>query len=191
MSIWIRIDPWAYLLAAALMLTLPLDWLIAAAAAAAFHEGCHLLAIRLLGGRVTGMRIGAGGAVIGTSLPGTGRELLCALAGPVGSLLLAGLYRTLPKLAICGGIQGLFNLLPVYPMDGGRALRCCIRLLWPNAGERLEDRVELGLILALAAAGAALLRGDVLWLLLPAALRLAGQLWMRKKPCKWRQSRVQ
>ena len=63
-----------------------------------------------------------------------GGELLCALAGPFGSLLLALLLRHVPELAICGLIQGVYNLLPLYPLDGGRALRC----LFSFAGEKGE-----------------------------------------------------
>lgn len=57
------------------------------------------------------------------------QELLCSLAGPVGSFSLFFLSHWLPKTAFCGVIQGMFNLLPIFPLDGGRALRCCLTLL--------------------------------------------------------------
>ena len=110
---------WAFLL-----LVLPLGMILASVGAALIHEGFHWLTIRLIGGRVLGLFIGAGGMVMETMPMTPGKELLCAIAGPVGSLLLGCLYHWMPLLALCGLVQGLFNLLPIYPLDGGRALRC-------------------------------------------------------------------
>lgn len=181
----IRIDPWTYLFGAMLLLTVPLPWLAAAVTAAAFHEVCHLGAIALLGGTVTEIQIGPRGAQIGTRLPGKVQELLCALAGPAGSFLLGCLCRFFPRLAICGWIQGLFNLLPIYPLDGGRVLCCCLELLWPGQGQPLGERIGAGAVLALAvitipilpkAAVGGLGTLGILWLWSAAALR--------KKPCK-------
>ena len=60
------------------------------------------------------------------------RELLAAAAGPVGSLSLMLMGRFFPRLALCGLVQGLFNLLPIYPLDGGRILRRALELALPD-----------------------------------------------------------
>ena len=77
-----------------------------------------------------------------------GEEFLIAIAGPVMSFLLAGLFLTVWHLggargwsaAMVGGaayvgvlnlVLGLFNLLPGFPMDGGRVLRAAI---WKGTG---------------------------------------------------------
>lgn len=144
------IDPWACLLGALLLLILPLHWLAAAVLAAGVHELCHLGAVYALGGRVLSFCIGPAGARMETDLQGRGRALLAALAGPAGSLLLLFLGRFLPHVAVCAAIQGLFNLLPLYPLDGGRVLRCCLE-------GRLSDRTMAVTEGALALAAAALL----------------------------------
>lgn len=190
--LWIRVEPGVYLYLAALLLILPLPWLAAAVLAAGFHEGCHLVAICLLEGHVTGIRIGIGGAEIHCDLPGKGRELVAALAGPVGSLTLLLLARLYPKLGICGAVQGLFNLLPVYPLDGGRALRCIAALLCPKQGERMAEQAEgwilLGLML-LAAAGSLWLHWGSGPILL--SFWLTRRVILRNNPCKWWRIRVQ
>lgn len=192
MRVSAQVDPWAYVLGALLVLLLPLSWLLAALAAAAFHELCHVLSIRLLGGKVLGLHIGPGGAVIETELPGKGKELLCALAGPAGSLLLLSLCRILPKLAICAGVQGLFNLLPVYPLDGGRALRCGLELLWPENAQKIGNLVETGLlfVLAVLAAVAAFVFSLGMIPLIAATLLILKAI-LRKRPCKRSQIGVQ
>lgn len=121
------IDGWACLAGALLLLTVPLQWLAAALTAAAVHELCHVLAIRLTGGKIHGFHIGLRGAVLDTSPMGDRQEFFCALAGPIGSFLLTFLFRRFPRLALCGFVQGFFNLLPLWPMDGGRILRALLR----------------------------------------------------------------
>ena len=88
---FVRVDVSACLMGAFLLLTLPLNWLLSALAAAAFHELCHGAAILLLGGRIWGVRIGAGGAVMETEPLSSGKELVCALAGPAGTSSARGL----------------------------------------------------------------------------------------------------
>lgn len=121
----------AWILGAVGILLLPLPWLLSAAVAACFHEACHLAALRLLNGRLLGMRIGGHGAVIRAGELSASRELICLLAGPVGSLGLVLLARYIPRVAVCALLQSAYNLLPLYPLDGGRALRCIARLTLP------------------------------------------------------------
>lgn len=188
----VRVDSSAYFFGALLLLTLPLNWLAAAAAAAVVHELCHIAVIYLVGGKVWGIRIGVGGAVMETEPLSRGRELLCALAGPVGSLLTMLLCRVFPRLAVCGCMQGLFNLLPVFPLDGGRALRCGLGLAAPKWADRISDWVERGTltgILGLALAGSLVWHLGILPLLL--ALVLICKVILRKRPCKPSQFGVQ
>lgn len=126
------LTPGFCILSALMLLVLPLRWITASVLAAAIHESCHCIALYLCGIRIYGLTIGSGGAVLKTAPMSLFAELFCALAGPAGSLLLLLLLRQAPVLALCGGIQGLFNLLPIYPFDGGRALGCLLRLICPR-----------------------------------------------------------
>ena len=166
---------WAFLI-----LTLPIELLLASASAALFHELCHGLAVKLTGGNILAMTLGAGGMEMAVSEMSPGRELVCALAGPAGSLLLACL--PLPKLALCGLIQGLFNLLPLMPMDGGRALGILLELTVPRYRGQIERIVE-GLVCGLLLIGA--------WRLGTGALLLWMAFVYRKFPCKPWGKRVQ
>lgn len=151
---WIHIDPLFYLFLAFLLLTLPLSWLCAALCAAVFHELCHGLMLHFLGGHIRRIHIGIGGAVMDAEIPDRHRELICALAGPAGSFFLLSFHMFFPKLALCAGVQGLFNLLPIFPLDGGRALQCCLELLCPHNAEKIQTLVETSLMLCAAIAAA-------------------------------------
>lgn len=117
------VTPGAYFAAAAGVLLLPMNWLTAAVTAAGFHELCHLAALRYLKIPIYQIKIGSFGAKIATAPMSAKMELLCAAAGPAGSFCLMLLFRWFPLLGILGMIQGLFNMLPIYPMDGGRIIR--------------------------------------------------------------------
>lgn len=132
----IRIDSSCYFWWAFLILLLPLRWLAAAISAAAVHELSHFLAVRILGGRVSRLTIHPTGAKMRISALSPWREMVAALAGPCGGLLLLCFAQQIPLTALCALIHSIWNLLPIYPLDGGRALRCCAGILLP------EDRAE-------------------------------------------------
>lgn len=143
----IRIDPAFFLLSAFSVLVVPLNWLCAAVAAAVFHELCHYAAIRLCGGRVNALALGTSGTVMGTSPMDMGAEVICAAAGPAGSLFLLIFAHRMPQLALCGAVQGMYNLLPVYPLDGGRVVRCLV-------SEKIFLRIQWAAIALLLLTGA-------------------------------------
>ncbi len=128
----IRIDASACIWWAVLLLILPLRWLIAALFAGAFHELCHYLVIRALGGEVEGIVIRNTGAYMITSPLPPLKELLCALAGPVCGMLLLLFADFLPVTTLCVLIQSAFNLLPIFPLDGGRAFKAAAQIILPN-----------------------------------------------------------
>lgn len=115
-----------------------------------FHELAHCLvarAYRLPVRRIT-MFIFGGVSQIEREAPGPAAEFSLALAGPLSSLVLAaslaGVARALnPGIRDLLGVWGafaifnlylaLFNLVPAFPMDGGRLLRS---MLWAGARNR-------------------------------------------------------
>ncbi len=123
---------WSLIIAAMMLLLLPLKWLIAAMVAAAFHEFCHWGMIFLCKGRVTGFNIGTYGAVMQVEELPTYKELLCALAGPLGGLCLVFFAKWIPRTAFCALIQSVYNLLPLFPLDGGRIMKCTFQLFLPE-----------------------------------------------------------
>ncbi|GAB4441913.1 MAG: site-2 protease family protein [Chloroflexi bacterium OHK40] len=112
------------------------------------HELGHALVARRLTVPVQSITLFAFGGVaeVDAEAPGPGAELVIAVAGPAVSLLLAlgaGLLWWLrapgnpgdltallaAHLALANAIMALFNLLPGYPMDGGRVLRATLWFL--------------------------------------------------------------
>lgn len=120
MDIQVEHGLWTCTILALLLLVLPLDWILSAAAAALIHELSHIVAVMWTGGHVHAVKIGLGGAVITTSPMVLWKSMVCVAAGPAGSLCLLLAARYMPRMAVCGMVQGVFNLLPVWPLDGGR-----------------------------------------------------------------------
>lgn len=120
------------------LLVLPLRWLLGAAMAAAFHELCHVAAVVLMGGKIERFRLGGKGALIVSSGLSVPRQLICTLAGPLGALLLLPFARWLPVIALCAFFQSIYNLLPVWPLDGARAWRLLLSLtVSPQAARKI------------------------------------------------------
>ncbi len=123
------------------------------------HELAHSLYALAKGGRVRAITLTMIGGVSELSeAPRRGRdEAIMALVGPATSLALGGgcwlVFRALAplgsfdlafvffQLASLNVMLGVFNLLPAFPMDGGRILRGALAERW---GELRATRVAAG-----------------------------------------------
>ena len=136
---WSGLQYWATGLAAALLLF----------ASVLAHEFAHSLVARWRGIGVDGITLFMlGGVSRLRSEPHTAREeFAIAVAGPATSLLLSGLFfllwlpfrdwgspleGILVYLAVVNLVLGIFNLMPAYPMDGGRIFRSIVWALTGN-----------------------------------------------------------
>lgn len=162
---------------ALILLLLPLEWIISCLIAALIHELGHYCAVLLMGGSVHGIKVGAVGTIMDASGLTPKREMVCLLAGPLAGLLTIITIRAYPAVALCGLIQSLYNLLPVYPLDGGRLMKNYI--LMHGGTDRLFHKVEhfVLVLLFLLSVFVRIRFGISLFLFF-------GVLLFRKTPCK-------
>ena len=97
--------------------------------AGTIHEAAHILCVLFLGGSVQEINIGFRSAVIRATLSDPFSEFISIFAGPVSSFCLFFFRGIFPELAICGVIQGVYNTLPILPLDGGHMLQLLL-LQW-------------------------------------------------------------
>ena len=97
------------------------------------HEIAHISALKLVGGRVKGLHTGAVGVGLDTTCLSYTGEAVVAIAGPLMSLFLFFCFLPFcaksPILFFCcfsNLIIFILNILPVYPLDGGRVLYCLL-----------------------------------------------------------------
>jgi Zn-dependent protease/CBS domain-containing protein len=127
-----------------------------------FHEFCHSMVARQFGLSMKGITLFIfGGVAEMESEPENPKaEFLVAIVGPVSSVLLAGMFylvlikgknvgwampvnSVLQYLMVINLVLAGFNLLPAFPLDGGRVLRS---ILWGIRGNlRWATRIASGL----------------------------------------------
>jgi Zn-dependent protease/CBS domain-containing protein len=109
------------------------------------HEMCHSLVARRYGIGMRGITLFMFGGVaeMGEEPPGPRAEFMMAVAGPLSSvaigLIFYGVYLLvlntrqpvpvagiLMYLAMINGLLAAFNLVPAFPLDGGRMLRSAL-----------------------------------------------------------------
>ena len=154
-----EVRPGAVVLLSGLYFLLPLRWCARLALTVTVHELGHVAALILCGAQVCGLRMEGCGLVLRCTPPeGALRTVTAALAGPAAGAGLFCILRGLGYIA-CAELSLLFscvNLLPVLPLDGGRALYAALSAL---AGERAAERTLDVLGLALFARGFGLATG--------------------------------
>jgi Zn-dependent protease len=114
------------------------------------HEFAHSVVARHYGIPMRGITlfIFGGVAEMGDEPPSAKSEFLMAIAGPLTSFLIAGCSFIVASIIAALGVPGfaavfsylawinvmlgLFNLVPAFPLDGGRVLRAA---LWAKKGD--------------------------------------------------------
>jgi Zn-dependent protease/CBS domain-containing protein len=165
------------------------------------HELAHSIVAARRGVRVEGITLWLFGGVsrFGSDTSSPGAQALITFVGPLTSLVLGAIFF-LGSVAIGGGanpglvpatlswlgyiniLLGIFNLLPAFPLDGGRLLQS---LIWLRTGDRMRAtsiaaRIGMGFAFLLIAYGLAtfLVAGNLIggvwsvflgWFLLSAA----------------------
>lgn len=142
-----------------------------------FHELSHSLVARRYGIPITGITlfILGGVAELEEEPKSAKAEFVMAIAGPIASLLLAGIFRVVTLigvalelsepligvvryLAMMNMVLALFNLVPAFPLDGGRVFRAAV---WHWTGDlRRATRVasQSGTVFAYVLMGLGLLQ---------------------------------
>jgi Zn-dependent protease/CBS domain-containing protein len=176
-----------------------------------FHETCHSLVARKYGMPMKGITlfIFGGVAEMGEEPPSPKAEFMMAIIGPISSIAIGivfyGIYflgqqkgwsepinGVVQYLGFINGLLAFFNLVPAFPLDGGRVLRSILwgwkkNLRWAT---HISSRIGSGFGILLIILGALqFLRGDFIggmwWFLIGMFLRGAAktsyqQLLLRK-----------
>lgn len=153
--------------------------------ACALHELGHYVAIRTLGHNVKLIRLSAVGAemVLDRSM-GYWQEIAAAAAGPAVNFILAFLFSRYAGGLLFSGlnlIMGIFNLMPVGSLDGGRVVKCMTAMLFgPDRAEAINKRINVLVCVVLLWGGIFLLGAGGNGTLLMVAVWLGVSLFCRK-----------
>ena len=128
----IRFEPGFYILLCIMILLVPIKWLASWFLAVLVHELFHYVAILILKYNISYVCFSLTGVYMGTGDMTTAHELVVSFAGPMGSVLLVLFSKYMPMVSVCALLQSVYNLIPVYPFDGGRILRNLIILILRN-----------------------------------------------------------
>ncbi len=129
-------------------------------AAALLHELGHLLMMRLFSVRVRGLKLRLFDVLIEADEPASFRADICiTLGGVLMNFICAGIFCPFSlKLGLPHVMLGIFNLLPVMSLDGGRLLYLLVtRRFSPRAGDVILKLTTFLFLLPLMTAGLYLL----------------------------------
>lgn len=132
-------------------------WLLVAASSVLLHELGHALAFRRFGADPEVVLQGFGGYTTGSAQP-PARSIAVSLAGPAVGLAIGGLVlvvaratsiesefvaTTMADLVFVNLGWGLFNLLPMLPLDGGNVMAAALAGLTKGGGQKSARVVSL------------------------------------------------
>jgi len=97
------------------------------------HEAGHIIALKLCGGQVSALKMHTRGIGLDTTVLSYKNELVVSLSGPFMSFVLflcfLPFFAKSPLCLFCcfsNLIIFTLNILPIYPLDGGRVLFCIL-----------------------------------------------------------------
>ena len=160
------------------------------------HELGHVAAARYFGVRVPRiLLLPIGGMAEMESIPRRPREeIIIALAGPAVNNVIIGILMIFVRfpegwspfylelsvaglgryLVVANVIMGVFNLLPAFPMDGGRVLRALLAMRMTYVGAT-QVAAGVGKLVAIAGAGFLIYHGVYMGAALFAFIIFAGE----------------
>lgn len=126
----LSIDAGFLVFIAMLILLLPIRLIVAWLIAIIIHELGHYIALRLFRVRVYSVRLRVFGATMITEPISGWREAVCAAAGPIAGFCVLLVARWMPCTAVFAFVHSVYNLLPISSLDGGRILKCVLRMIF-------------------------------------------------------------
>lgn len=164
-DIHIKISPLMFVMAAAFFAQGRAYDFVCSIAAVILHECAHAKVAKRLGYALNEIKVMPyGAALCGDENIFPRHEIMIAVAGPVFNLVLAAAFAALWWLVPtsyaftrafceCNIYIGLFNLLPVYPLDGGRIAFCLLGVKLGKKRAYTVMRIISGVIGCAALAG--------------------------------------
>lgn len=166
----VRVSPWYALLviyfAQSFAMANPVLVVLGITISLLAHELGHALVARHYNLRPHILLHGLGGVTGHERARTNGQDALIVAAGPLSGLLLSGLcfvalqyaniqsFQALALLTLMFTINlywSLFNLLPMWPLDGGQLLRLGASRIWkPARGERITHIVSIAVVVLVA-----------------------------------------
>ncbi|MBP3413086.1 MAG: hypothetical protein J6K89_07465 [Oscillospiraceae bacterium] len=106
------------------------------------HELAHIAVAVVLKKKVYEIFVGINGCQIRMDPMDYKQELLVAVAGPFANFILFMIGARLdPLLCLTNLVLLGYNLLPIYPLDGGRILRGILRIMIPITWAELVEKL--------------------------------------------------
>ena len=125
-----------------------LDWFLSIFVAVLIHELAHTAVAKKLNHSVDHVYLDVfnGAAAIDTTYSPYNQTILIVAAGPLSNLVLwfIGSYLGLDIFTQVNMFLFIFNILPIYPMDGGRICKAiCQWVTKPSIGRKINGYISI------------------------------------------------
>ena len=157
------------------------------------HELGHVFAAKSLNIEARSIHLFPFGGLARINFPekqNSKKEFLITIAGPLvnlGLLIIFALcqlitpenYLILNQFILVNLVLFVFNLLPLFPMDGGRILRCVLHFLMEDYHKATKWAVRIGQVLSIALCIVAFSQGFIMLCAITILVILGGEMELR------------